>query len=89
MSDAWCHASERKLVAPGADSSNEWFKEADFKIVCASCWDHAQQVCGGFTGWTSQNFDQPECSDSNTHEYSGRRLHLTKPLAWAITDITK
>lgn len=46
--DAWCQSCEEKLVALGADNGNEWFKEADFKVFCASCWDHAKYVCGGF-----------------------------------------
>jgi hypothetical protein len=46
--DAWCRACEGTLVALGDGDANEWFKEADFKIFCCLCWDHAKQVCSGF-----------------------------------------
>jgi hypothetical protein len=41
--DAWCEAGE------GADDiSEQWFRDADFKVFCSACWDQAKQVCGGF-----------------------------------------
>lgn len=40
--DAWCKACQDS-------DSDEWFKEADFKIFCCLCWDEAKQVCGGFS----------------------------------------
>ncbi|MGB4812813.1 MAG: hypothetical protein WBP13_10110 [Methylophilaceae bacterium] len=39
--DAWCAACEQQLAAEGW--SEEWFESADFKILCACCWDIAQQ----------------------------------------------
>jgi hypothetical protein len=42
--DAWCAACERKLVALAGASSERWFVEAEFKILCASCWDEAKWV---------------------------------------------
>lgn len=47
--DAWCQACEDRLEALRDGDGDEWFKEADFKIFCALCWDHAKAVCGGFT----------------------------------------
>jgi len=46
--DAWCSECERALVALKGASSEQWFIAADFKILCAACWDHAKQVCGDF-----------------------------------------
>jgi hypothetical protein len=42
--DAWCALCERKLVALDGAASDRWFIEADFKIICASCWDDARRV---------------------------------------------
>ena len=39
--DAWCHACEERLVGEGW--SETWFKDADFKILCAVCWDLAKE----------------------------------------------
>jgi hypothetical protein len=47
--DAWCQECEEALVALKGASSEKWFKEAEFKILCAACWDEAKAVCGGFT----------------------------------------
>jgi hypothetical protein len=47
--DAWCQGCEEALVALKGASSEKWFKEAEFKILCAACWDEAKVVCGGFT----------------------------------------
>ena len=33
--DAWCAACEQALVALAGASSEEWFKNAGFKILCA------------------------------------------------------
>ena len=46
--DAWCSECEKALVALKGASSEDWFKEAEFKILCAGCWDEAKAVCGGF-----------------------------------------
>lgn len=48
--DAWCAACEEKLVALAGASSEQWFIDADFKILCTSCWDEAKAICGGFNG---------------------------------------
>src|SRR5574341_230139 len=37
--DAWCTECEEALVALAGASSENWFKEAEFKILCAACWD--------------------------------------------------
>ena len=42
--DAWCAACEQKLVALNGASSEQWFVEAEFKILCAACWDEARHV---------------------------------------------
>lgn len=42
--DAWCAACERALVALNGASSDDWFQRADFKILCAGCWDEAKRV---------------------------------------------
>jgi hypothetical protein len=47
--DAWCTACEQALIALDSASSEQWFKAADFKIFCASCWDEAKTIWGGFT----------------------------------------
>ncbi len=39
--DAWCAACEHRLALEGW--SEEWFKDADFKILCAACWDLAKE----------------------------------------------
>ena len=41
--DAWCLQCERALIALAGASSEKWFVEADFKILCAACWDEAKQ----------------------------------------------
>lgn len=46
--DAWCSECERALVALCGASSEQWFINARFKMFCASCWDDAKVVCGGF-----------------------------------------
>lgn len=46
--DAWCSQCEKALVELDGASSEHWFKNAEFKIFCASCWDEAKAVCGGF-----------------------------------------
>ena len=42
--DAWCASCEQKLVALKGASSERWFVEAEFKILCATCWDEARRV---------------------------------------------
>ena len=46
--DAWCSECERALLALNGASSEQWFRDARFKIFCAKCWDEAKRVCGGF-----------------------------------------
>lgn len=46
--DAWCFECEKAVVALGGVSSEQWFIDARFKILCAICWDEATVVCGGF-----------------------------------------
>jgi hypothetical protein len=48
--DAWCQVCERSLVALNGASSEQWFREARFKVFCAKCWDEAKRICGGFGG---------------------------------------
>lgn len=45
--DAWCSDCEEKLISLNGASSEQWFIDADFKVVCTSCWDEAKAVCGG------------------------------------------
>jgi hypothetical protein len=42
--DAWCSMCEQRLVREGWSES--WFKDADFKILCAACWDLAKERLG-------------------------------------------
>ena len=42
--DAWCEACERTLVALNGQSGDEWFNDAQFKILCAGCWDEAKRL---------------------------------------------
>lgn len=46
--DAWCTQCEMSLRALNGASSEQWFRDAEFKIFCAACWDEAKAVCGGF-----------------------------------------
>jgi len=46
--DAWCAACENALVALQGASSEQWFVDAEFKVLCEFCWDEAKEVCGGF-----------------------------------------
>ncbi|HMG12464.1 MAG TPA: hypothetical protein VK571_04785 [Gemmatimonadaceae bacterium] len=41
--DAWCRACEAALVALDGRSSEGWFVDAQFKILCAACWDEAKR----------------------------------------------
>lgn len=50
--DAWCADCEAKLIALEGASSEQWFIDARFKILCTKCWDEAREVCG-----TLQKFD--------------------------------
>ena len=45
--DAWCSECERALVALNGASAEQWFRDCEFKILCAACWDEAKWVCGG------------------------------------------
>jgi hypothetical protein len=37
--DAWCAACERALLAVPADqSTDDWFRACQFKILCVRCW---------------------------------------------------
>jgi len=41
--DAWCAACETALSAANTEEAYEtWFHAADFKILCAACWDEAK-----------------------------------------------
>ena len=40
--DAWCRDCEIKLRALNGASSEQWFLDGDFKILCAGCWDEAK-----------------------------------------------
>jgi hypothetical protein len=42
--DAWCAACEEKLVALKGAASDEWFVAAEFKVLCAACWDEARRA---------------------------------------------
>ena len=41
--DAWCRECEKALVALNGASSEQWFVDAQFKILCAACWDEAKR----------------------------------------------
>jgi hypothetical protein len=41
--DAWCRKCEQALVAMNGQSSEQWFIDAQFKILCAACWDEAKR----------------------------------------------
>lgn len=45
--DAWCAECEKALVALKGASSEAWFVRAEFKILCAACWDEAKRVLYG------------------------------------------
>jgi hypothetical protein len=47
--DAWCLECEQALLALNGASSEHWFRDARFKVVCAKCWDEAKIICGGFS----------------------------------------
>ena len=43
--DAWCAACENALRAVTDDLGGEqWFRAAEFKILCVGCWDEAKLV---------------------------------------------
>jgi hypothetical protein len=42
--DAWCNTCEERLERDGW--SQAWFNDADFKILCAACWDVAKERLG-------------------------------------------
>ena len=48
--DAWCLDCEQRLVALNGASSEQWFRDAQFEILCAQCWDEAQLICTGPIG---------------------------------------
>jgi len=43
--DAWCRACNDLLQADGW--SEAWFRQADFKVLCAACWDLAHERLAG------------------------------------------
>ncbi len=47
--DAWRLECEQKLRALSGASSEQWFRDAHFKVFCAKCWDEAKKISGGFT----------------------------------------
>src|SRR5438128_8840883 len=40
--DAWCVECEQKLRGLNGASSEHWFRDAQFKVFCAKCWDEAK-----------------------------------------------
>lgn len=48
--DAWCAACEEALIALEGADADDWFLRADFKILCAACWDEAKRVLGPIEG---------------------------------------
>jgi hypothetical protein len=42
--DAWRRACEQALVALNGQSSEQWFIDARFKVLCAACWDEAKRI---------------------------------------------
>ncbi len=42
--DAWCLACNHALAALAGASSEQWFLDADFKVLCAACWDEAKRL---------------------------------------------
>jgi hypothetical protein len=44
--DAWCRQCELNLRALNGPSSEQWFRDARFKVFCAKCWDEAKVACG-------------------------------------------
>lgn len=45
--DAWCQACEDALVALNGADCTQWFRNAEFKVFCAACWDEAKRICSG------------------------------------------
>ena len=43
--DAWCSECERNLTTNSEMTRKQWFEQAGFKILCASCWDEARNAC--------------------------------------------
>jgi hypothetical protein len=42
--DAWCLACEQALRAvPRGETTEKWFMQCDYKILCAACWDLAKR----------------------------------------------
>jgi hypothetical protein len=42
--DAWCHECELRLRAvPPGETSEQWFLDCDYKILCSLCWDLAKE----------------------------------------------
>jgi hypothetical protein len=43
--DAWCWACEQaQLAVPAGESTADWFRKCDYKVLCAACWDQAKHV---------------------------------------------
>ncbi len=42
--DAWCRECEQALLALEGASSEQWFIDARFKILCVACWDQARRL---------------------------------------------
>lgn len=40
--DAWCSECEHKLRDLNGAAAEQWFCEAEFKILCVNCWDDAK-----------------------------------------------
>jgi hypothetical protein len=41
---AWCAACESALLKLGGGPIEDWARQADFKILCACCWDEAKEI---------------------------------------------
>lgn len=41
--DAWCRQCEDALVALAGDSTERWFLDGAYKVLCAGCWDEAKE----------------------------------------------
>ena len=51
--DAWCSDCERALrQIPNGATTAAWFKNCEFKVLCAACWDHAKSVLHNAQGST-------------------------------------
>ena len=47
--DAWCADCEKKRTVLNKVAPGRWFIKANFKMLCATCWDEAKAACGGLS----------------------------------------